>query len=352
MKVPRFGSPTIRLALSYLAIIMTLSLGFSILFYSTSSGSLHVEKQNSSGAILPTGPQGSFSMRTDSGPTAIPSSGSGIDAQLQQRLNAVRSDLLHRLIALNLGALLLGFFLSYYLAQRTLRPIEAAMEAQARFSSDASHELRTPLTALRTRSEVALRKPDLTLDEAKAVIASSIEQAIKLQDLSSGLLRLSRDNGKNLKRQSIWLDEIAGEALNRIREIAQANHIDLQLTVPHVSILGDVESLTQVITILLDNAVKYSKPGGVIRLTGGSEGKRGFLKVHDKGVGISPADVPHIFERFYRADQSRAHKVKDGHGLGLAIAKQLTEQSGSTISVESTLGKGSIFTIKLPLARL
>lgn len=280
------------------------------------------------------------------GPTIITGeTASDINNQLVKHIAAIRADLLRRLIFLNLGALLLGAGLSTYLARKTLRPIEAAVKTQARFSSDASHELRTPLTALRARNEVALRKADLTLAEAKTVMQTSIDQAIRLEALSEGLLQMSRQEGKDRKKTPVLLGEVADEAINQMRELATAKHVTIREAIPPITVMGDKQDLVQVVTILLDNAVKYSDKRGTVSLKGSVVKKQAMLRVRDNGPGILARDLPHIFERFYRADHSR---TKRGYGLGLSIAARLVDQCGGEITVETAPGKGSIFTIHLP----
>jgi two-component system sensor histidine kinase CiaH len=346
----KHDGPTIRLTVSYLAIIMALCVSFSTFFYISSAGSLHVEQQTKQGSATPpsSDAQASFSMRSDLGSSPSLAQSPNVATQLSQQFEAVRTDLLHRLVLLNVVALLAGAVVSYYLARRTLGPMEAAGELQARFSFDASHELRTPLSALRTRSEVTLRKTDLTLAEAKAALKTIIEQAVKLEKLANNLLRLSRSQDTSIVRNPLLLSDVARDAMNQVVEVAQAKHITIQDDVPAVSVLGDTQTLFQVVAILLDNAIKYSQPDSTIRLEGGDEGRMGVLRVRDTGSGIDAADLPHIFERFYRADRARTNSGEQGYGLGLSIAKALIEQNKGALSVKSAVGEGSVFTIKLP----
>ncbi len=324
-------STTARLAVSYLAIIMVLSIGFSAVFYRT--GAQEIGRQL---------PPPSF-YGDQFGTPGI------FDDFFRRRISEGRHELLVRLILLNILAVSIGAGISYYLARRTLTPIEHAMDAQARFSSDASHELRTPLTAIRTRNEVALRKPKLGLSEAKDVIKSNLEEAIKLEKLSDGLLRLSRQNGKDLPKAPVLLGEVANDAMNQFIKPAQAKNIKIEDSVPEIKVLGDTASLTQAVAVLIDNAVKYGNDGDTIHLEGYTRAGQGFLTVRDTGPGIRASDLPHIFDRFYRADHSRSRMGGDGYGLGLSIAQKIVEQHGGEISASSALGEGSAFMIKLPL---
>jgi two-component system sensor histidine kinase CiaH len=326
---------TLRLAASYLAIIIVLSIGFSYVLYRTSAREL--ERQ------IP--PQSLFI----SSPTDF---GEGLEYHTfwQQRLEEGRSHLLGRLAILNLSVLVVGAASSYYLARRTLRPIENAMEAQSRFVTDASHELRTPLTAILASNEVALRKPNLTLKQAKDVIASNIEEVGKLKSLSDGLLDLSKQDSNTLAMKPVSLQDVAGEAMNRVLPAAQAKQISIQDDVPAVKVLGDSSNLVQAVAVLLDNAIKYSPAKSTIYLSGRTEDGYGHLSVRDEGVGIMPKYLPHIFERFYRIDQVRTAVGTDGHGIGLSIAQKIIEQHHGKITIDSTPRQGSTFTIQLPLA--
>jgi len=327
-------STTGRLALSYLAIIMVMSLSFSFVFYKTSAHEL--------GRQVPT-----ESVLMENGFTTLPSPDfRGYRRFFESRVNEGRGDLLAKLIFLNLLTLVGGAFLSHYLARRTLSPIERALEAQSRFASDASHELRTPLAAIQTENEVALRSKDLTLKHAKELLSSNLEEVMRLRDLSDGLLRLAR--GDQLHVRPVWLDDIATEAINRVLKTAQLKHISIEETVPHVQVFGDVKALTQVLVALLDNAIKYSDEKAEVTVTGAKGGTIHKLAVTDHGAGIPAEQLPHIFDRFYRVDASRTKQKTLGYGLGLAIAQHIIEQHRGSIHVVSTEGKGSTFTLNFP----
>lgn len=355
----RLGIPTIRLALSYLSIIMVLSIGFSIIFYSTSTGSLNLQLHSTSGGpeVITNLPQdtnvGTFrgigNQLISNPPSNSPSDIAALNAQLQKNITAIRTGLLWQLFDLNIGALLIGGALSYYLARRTLHPIEVMMDAQARFASDASHELRTPLTIMQAELEVVLKKPQLTIERAKTALKSNYQEVTRLRQLSEGLLQLTHDPHGNYTFTSVFLDEVVNEAINQVIKLAQAKHIVIADTLPKLTVQGDTQSLVQVVVILLDNAIKYSPSGSMIHIEGWSQGRHVYLSVHDEGPGIRATDLPHIFERFYRADSSRSKHKVSGYGLGLSIAQKIIYQHRGDISVKSTLGNGAIFTIKLPI---
>jgi len=322
----------LRLSATYLGLIMVLSVGFSVALYNTSSQAIGQQLPPNSMYINQFG-----------------ESGGGFNNFFRDRISEGRHEILMHLIILNILSLVVGAGLSYLLALRSLEPIEEAMESQARFSSDASHELRTPLTAIRARNEVALRKPELSLSDAKDVITSNLDEAIKLERLSDGLLRLSRGNNNLSDPKPVKLSEIATEAMNQFIEPAQAKKITIEDTMPDLSVIGDRDGLKQVIAILLDNAIKYSSSGSSVTIAGKKKQSFIELSVADNGPGIRASDIPHIFDRFYRADSSRARKGENGYGLGLSIAKQIVDQHDGEIIANSTLGKGTTFIVKLPI---
>lgn len=249
------------------------------------------------------------------------------------------------LVAVNILALIVGGLLSYFLAKYTLRPIEENMEAQSQFVSDASHELRTPLTALRTANEVALRDKKLRLPEARSVIADNIDDITRLQDLADAMLGLLRDDTIDFQ-QDVSLMTIVGDAMDMIVSQAQAKNISVEDMTGDITLHGNARSLAQLLTILLDNAIKYSGKDTTITISSQVKSRMLLLTVHDEGIGMSPETLEHVFTRFYRAEESRS---AGGYGLGLPIARKITEAHGGKITVASSLGEGTTFTIALPL---
>jgi signal transduction histidine kinase len=323
------NATTVRLGLSYLAIIMVLSIGFSIIFYNTSIHEL--------GRELPPRDLG----RLSSMPT--------LDSFIRQRIAQGKHALFEKLLVLNVGALVFGAAVSYVLARQALEPIEEAVEAQSRFASDASHELRTPLAVIQAENEVALRSKDLTLARAKELLASNLEEAVKLKGLSEGLLRLAQKSRSDTTLEPVSLADVATEATNHVLKLAQKKGITIEDKVPKIMVNAEMGHLTQAIVVFLDNAIKYSYEKSTIYITAEVKGRAGYIHVRDEGVGI-PADIlPHIFDRFYRADVARSKQDGSGYGLGLSLARTIVQQLDGEVIVRSTPGKGSIFTIKLPV---
>lgn len=326
-----------KLTISYLIIIMIMSIGFSFVFYTTSYSAL--------GRQLP--PPNVFELRSR---PEIVGSNQTIEDFFRARIEEGRRELLFRLVGLNLLILAGGSALSYYLARRTLRPIEENMEAQSQFVSDASHELRTPLTVLQTTNEVALRKSKFSVSEAKDVFQHNVEEVTKLKQLTDSLLNLAKTDNGNLEFAQIDISDVVSGALNRVVNTALEKNITVDDQVSKISIRGNKVCLSQVLTIVLDNAIKYSPAGSNIQITARADTKFVFLSVKDEGIGIKAVHLPHIFDRFYRADSSRSKHTVEGFGIGLALAKKIIDQHNGAIIVASTPGKGSTFTLKLPLS--
>jgi len=361
---PHFQRPTpatMRLSLSYLAIIMVLSLGFSLVFYGVSMR-MGLNVQVLSTISDPKGVPEFTSGQPAHGVVTQPAPGNStkitdttnvaeVDEQLKKRLLAVQESLKKLLVAFNAGILCVGSVFSYVLARRTLRPIEASMNAQAQFASDASHEFRTPLAVMQTELEVALNQPDLRISRAKTALKSCYQEVIRLKLLSDGLLRLALTEQRPDVSNPVALDEVANEAINQLLKSAQAKRITITDDVPRLYVLGDKQGLVQILVILLDNAIKYSPDGTTVRIVGDTRGKNALLHIQDQGYGIAKKDIRHIFERFYRADTSRTRQGISGYGLGLSIAYQIARQHDGAISVASVIGEGSTFTLQLPVKK-
>ncbi|CAN5131771.1 hypothetical protein BH09PAT3_BH09PAT3_3470 [soil metagenome] len=335
-----FTATTTKLATTYLLIIMLMSIGFSIVFYNTSSHAL--DRQI---------PPNDAMFRTRQENITQQPQNTKIRDFLNRRAEEGRDALAMRLVVLNVTALLGGGVISYLLARRSLRPIEQAMEAQVQFVSDASHELRTPLTSIQTSNDVALRNTKLTLADAKQIIKENTEETIKLKQLSDGLLNLAKNDHTRTKLQPVSIQAALAEAINQVIPAAQEKHIVIDDHSPNWHVLSNQQALSQVLVILLDNALKYSSKKSTVYVTATKKGNHAYVHVQDEGIGIRASDMPHVFRRFYRADAARSDGHRQGYGLGLAIAANITSVHDASISVQSELGVGSTFTVKLRLAK-
>lgn len=227
------------------------------------------------------------------------------------------------------------------------RQVHQALEMQKRFVTDASHELRTPLTTIRGNIELLHNDVPLEPTERAEVLAETTAEVERLIRLVNQLLWLARaDTTRSLSCASVALLPLIEEACRQTKLLAPSRTL-LMDDLDDVSVWADRDALKQVLLILLDNARMHTPARATIRVSTALESTRVAITVQDTGPGIPPDVLPHIFERFYRGDPARH---TGGTGLGLAIAKELIEAQGGTISVQSIVGQGSVFTLTLPRA--
>jgi len=232
-----------------------------------------------------------------------------------------------------------------------LDSLDASFSRQRRFVADASHELRTPVAVIRNKAEVALRRPRSQEDYCRALHNIHAETE-RLSHLISDLLALARgDEGQaQFEREAVRLDTLVESVMANAQGLAEERGITLSMEVPQpVTLIGDEARLIQVLINLLDNAIRYTNPGGHVHMSLRASGAATQLVVRDTGIGIAPEHLPHIFERFYRADPSRQRTGGSGTGLGLSIVEWIIRKHGGSVDVRSQLGHGSCFTITLPL---
>ena len=229
--------------------------------------------------------------------------------------------------------------------------LQDAFEVEQRFTADASHELRTPLGLLKAQITLALsRSRDAqTLTQMMQAMEGDVDRMTRLVET---LLSLARTNLPLNQFVLINLNELLGDLVGQV-QAAQANpHIQFLLDAPpmfNASVMGDPDRLTQLFMNLIDNAIKYSPGGGVIRVNVKPKDFGWIIEVIDQGIGIASENLDHVFERFYRADASRARQT-GGAGLGLPIALAITKQHGGNIKAQSVANKGSTFIVWLPNA--
>jgi len=231
-----------------------------------------------------------------------------------------------------------------------LARIEHAFEAQRRFTADASHELRSPLSRLRTELEVTLRKPREPAAYVQA-LRSCVDEAERLTVLVEELLMLARlDSGQeNEMGETVRLDEVAREVVDRHLAGAAASRIELLADTPATVTARFSRSAAQLaISNLVDNALKFTPPGGEVTVRVYQEAQQAMVSVADTGPGIPAGDLAHVFERFYRGSAARASDAP-GFGLGLALSRSLAERHGGHIEATNGMTGGAVFTLRLPL---
>ena len=229
--------------------------------------------------------------------------------------------------------------------------LESAFKRVTQFTADASHELRTPIALMRARTEVALRKQRSETDYRETLLR--IHQELeRTSALIENLMTLARaDSGSEpLQVAPTNLSDILLEISEPARLLAEGKSIQYDQRLPETPlwVSGNAPSLRRLFLILIDNAVKYTPREGSISVVLCASDGAAVTEIRDTGVGISPADLPHIFERFYRADESRSRE-SGGTGLGLSIAKWIAEAHHGKISVTRNLGEGSVFRVQMPL---
>lgn len=219
-----------------------------------------------------------------------------------------------------------------------------------KMTADVAHDLRTPLATVRSHLEGMI---DQIIPSTKENLVSLLEEVNRLTTLIDGLqeIALSDKAIYNFQIEPLELSSFIRETAQRLEPLFKAKNLDLQYSVGEPCVIKtDREALAKILDNLLSNAMKYTPPGKEVRLALNIRDDAAFIHVSDQGTGISATDLPYIFERFYRTDRSR-NRESGGFGLGLTIAKELAEALRGTISVASELGKGSTFTLKLPLTR-
>src|SRR6266849_6564327 len=249
-----------------------------------------------------------------------------------------------------------------------LANLEESYQRQQRFVADASHELRAPITSIRCNLDLLAKAPDLPAEEAQAALIDARAEADRMGRLVSDLLTLARSDATkqpgtygykkdDRQQQLVDLDSLLLEVFRQYRhrgeseadeELAHGPRLMLQHITP-AKVYGDADQLKQALVALLDNALKYTPYEGSVALSLVTNDGYATIKLSDTGIGILPEDLPHIFERLYRADPARSRN-RGGSGLGLAIVQSIVQEHQGSIQVESTPGKGSTFTMRLPVA--
>lgn len=327
-----FKTAYLKLTAFYVLIVMMVSISFSVAIYKISSKEINrgLGRQN---GILRESP--SFGSINDV-----------LEEIREQQIKESNKRLSANLVYFNWLILILATISSYFFARYTMKPIEESYESQNRFTADASHELRTPLAAMKSEIEVNLRDPAFSMQEAKELLNSNLEEIAKLEKLSSALLKLASNNSKSKASfKKISLAEAAKEASRKFSKVYTNKNIKLTNNLSEAYIMGDKDSVVELISIFLDNAYKYSSSNTEVILTVGQNKDGAFISIKDQGVGIKATDLPHIFERFYRADHSRNKERASGYGLGLSIATSLVDLHRGQIKVKSSPDKGSEFSI-------
>lgn len=328
-----FESAVLKLTMWYVGVLMLVSLAFSLPVFIITSDRLEQSAARQMQILRENQSVWSTMMRVGE-----------LDSRRQAQLDLDRQQLLGNIIFENLLILVLGTAASYLFARWTLRPIEEAHAAQSTFTANASHQLRTPLATMQAEIDVALRDKKLSATQAREVLNSNLEEIGRLRALSDQLLGLTRD--------AEGVMDGVFDLAKLIRSFAEGNakRYNLNLTIePKVKTIvqGDVVLMGEVLKILCENAKQYSggKPVDLSCVV-----SRGMVRVvvSDQGPGMTAEEQKHAFDRFYRG-KNATKANPSGHGLGLALARDIVTRHGGSLSLKSKPGYGATFTVCLPL---
>ena len=262
------------------------------------------------------------------------------------------------LAVVEVAALAVFFVISLFFSRWALRPVARAWTQQRRFVADASHDLKTPLTVILANTSIALEHPERSVASQSQWLESTQHETEAMQSLVGDLLALAKMDEEEAAAQSgaarpafeevDLSDVLEGEVL-QFESVAFERGVKLESQVePGIELRGNEQRLRRLAGTLIDNACKYVDDGGAVNVSLSRAGKQAKLEVRNTGAPISPEDLPHVFDRFYRADKARTGGA-GGHGLGLAIARAIAEEHGGTLTASSTQAEGTAFTATLPL---
>lgn len=252
------------------------------------------------------------------------------------------------------ASMLVVFVVSYGLSGWVLRPVRRAWDQQRQFVSDASHELKTPLAVILANTQILQRMEGLP-PEAERWVSSTADEAGHMKGLVEDLLTLARSDEQesemSLVRDEVDLSSLVERCTLEFDPVAYDRGCSIESSVtPGLTVLGDRDQLARLVRTLVDNATKYAREGTAATVRLSRDGRRARLTVNNMGDPIAPEDMEHLFDRFYRTDKARERKGTGGFGLGLAIARSITEAHGGKIGVASTAEEGTTFTVSLPLS--
>ena len=314
----RKNKPYLKLTFMYASILCLVSIIFSTIIYSNTVNSFNVR------------PIEVFYGK-------VYSSNEKAKEAINKRDNEIKKELLFHLIVLDSMIIILGTIGSYFLSKKTLKPIEENLELQMEFISNASHELKTPITIISMENEVLLKQKKHTEDELVDQIKSNLEEVQNLSKLVNILLELARNNKITLEKVKVF--DVANNSINKLSSLAKKKNITILNNITNLEINANKDILEEVMVIIIDNAIKYSNKNTTIKVYS----KNNKIFIEDEGIGIKEKDIKYIFDRFYRGDKSHS---SEGYGLGLSLAKHLTEKMKMKITAYNNHDKGSTFIIE------
>lgn len=337
-----FQKARLKLTAWYLLIIMLISIIFSCVIFSIVShqiqGLIHEQNERIK----------HFEQDLQNGINPPPHPKNEPPMLSTQDLLSQEKQLLITLIIVNGVILIFAGGAAYFLAGRTLRPISIMIDEQNQFISHASHQLRTPIAAMRIDIEGSLLEKHISDQRAREIAGSNLEELDSLQKLTNNLLRLAQvpHSISQQYTEKVSLTECIEKACKKVTKLAKNKQITIHKKVEDEFVKGEMTNLTEAFVVLLENAIKYSPEKTTVTINTKKEKHTIKIMVSDQGMGIPEKDIPHIFNRFYRASQAYP---QEGFGLGLSLAKRIIETHNGSITVTSEVKKGTTFTVLLPL---
>lgn len=253
------------------------------------------------------------------------------------------------------GALTVLFAINVFFARWALRPVEEAWKKQRQFVADASHELKTPLTVILANSSILEKHPETPLRENIQWLESTREEAVRMQELVSDMLSLAQaESTETYEFARTNLSSIVSKEALQFESVAFERNVTIEDDIAEgMHVQGSTRALEKLVGTLIDNACKYAAEASSVTVRLSRQGKKAVLSVRNLGNPIPQESIEHVFDRFYRADKARTHDDSRSFGLGLAIAREITESEshGGSIEVKSSAEDGTVFTVVLPLSK-
>ncbi len=272
-----------------------------------------------------------------------------LEVRTEPVLHEVTENLFDILVVSDAILLFLTLIISYLLARKTLAPLAEAYQRQKQFVADAAHELRTPLSVLKAGGEVLL-EGERSSAQYRQFLVESQDEINRLITLSNDLLFLARNADRGMRTTAPFsFSEVCIAQCERLTAYAVQKGVTVAHQVPmEVMLMGSRDDMTRLVLNLLKNAVDYNREGGSVTLTLEKAHHEAVLRVADTGIGITHADIPHIFERFFKADAARTQKAATGSGLGLSIVQEIADAHGGVLRVTSAEGEGTTIELRVP----
>ncbi|MGM9531761.1 sensor histidine kinase [Intestinibacter sp.] len=270
--------------------------------------------------------------------------------EINSELNS-RKQLLFTMVRAVVIFCVLTYFIALYLTRNALKPIETTWNNQAKFIQDASHELRTPITIVFSKLEGLLKHPNNTISDEVEGIADAMNEARRLKKMINDLLTLTKEDYVDLvEKEELDLEKLVEDLCDDFFDIALIQNKTLKISsqLNHKSIVSDKNKLRQLLIIFIDNAFKYTEEDDYIKISLKEKEENIYITIEDNGIGIKKEEIPHLFNRFFRSENVR-NKDIDGSGIGLSIAKVLSESLKYKLTVDSEYGKWTKFEIIIPI---